>query len=208
MFSFSGQQSNRPDLSARASDLTRAVLDLTSTTGALNCVVQDVAKWLARERIANTEFQYCLAQARAITFPNENGLQIRQSLLKSESRFKTISGLPLIQSGSVGRWTAFDADFCYMFTIVAAVMVHHEFKYAADVLCSMIVDGEGTQERVEASYSIRKTRLRPVLLKIVESIALNVVNSGDDLGLLPDPFANLCVHVTSASAFAAVVMAI
>lgn len=42
-------------------------------------------------------------------------------------------------------------------------------------------------------------------MKIVESIVLNVVNSGYNLAPLPDEVAGLCVHIASAATFAVVV---
>ncbi|KAL6722205.1 hypothetical protein ACLMJK_001312 [Lecanora helva] len=189
-------------------DLSRAVIESLEKGNAITNAVSQTVQWLARERIDKSEFKYCIDQARGLTYPNSHGLQIRTSLMDCENKYAKVSGLKLIQSGSVGRWMAFDMDYCYMVTTVAAIMIHHEYQFAADALCNMIVDDENQDHSGGKSYNIRKTRLKPVLSKIVESIALNVVNSGHGVEPLPREVADLCVHITSASAFAAVVMAV
>lgn len=94
----------------------------------------------------------------------------------------------------------------YMVTTVGAIMTHHEYQFVAEALYNMTVD-EGRQEtKINTFYSIHNTRLRPVWLKIVESIVLNVVSSGYSLAPLPDEVAGLCVHIASAATFAAVVI--
>lgn len=107
---------------------------------------------------------------------------------------------------------AFDLDYCYIVTTMAAVMIHHEYQYVTDALCNMILDGGrgGGREdgNVDRSYSIQKARLKPVLSKIIESIALNVVNSGHNVTPLPIEIPGLFIHIASASTFTAAVMAV
>lgn len=196
------------DVAAKTMDLSRAVIESLEKGNTMTNAVRLVVQWLARERIDNLEFKYCIDLARGLTYPNTHGLQIQTSLVECEKKYAKVSGLRLIQSGSIGRWMAFDMDYCYMVTTVAAIMTHHEYQFAAEALYNMIVD-EGRQGTdINTSYSIQKTRLRPVLSKMVESIALNVVNSGHNLAPLPDEVAGLCVHIASAATFAAVVMAV
>lgn len=166
-------------------DLTRALLDTLEKGSSVSGAVSEVLQWLARERIEKAEYIYCVEQAAGITFPNEDGLQLRQKILNSERRLQKVAGLKLVMSGAVGRSLALDPAYCYMVSTVAAIMTHHDYEYTVDALCEMIADRGRREAGVNYSYSIHRIRLKPVLSKIVESIALNVVNAGHDLGGLP-----------------------
>ncbi|KAI9858618.1 MAG: hypothetical protein M1813_007423 [Trichoglossum hirsutum] len=195
------------ELAARTIDLTRSTIDALSKSGVSDAVTS-VIQWLVRERIDKTEYIYCVERVRGLTYPNEYGLQIQQKLSRVEARVAKVAGIDLIMSGSVGRLMAFDTECCYMVTTVAAIMAFHDHLFATETLTRMVLDTGGHEDRIQYPYSVHMTRLKPVLSKIVESIALNVVNSGHDLGTLPDAFANLCNHVLNPPEFAAVVMAI
>ena len=102
--------------------------------------------------------------------PNEHGLQIRTSLLECEKRYAKVSGLRLIQSGSVGRWMAFDPDYCYMVATVAAIMTHHGYQFAAQALCYMIMSSKTQGDKIDPSYSIKKTRLMPCYQRLWKAL--------------------------------------
>lgn len=95
-----------------------------------------------------------------------------------------------------------------MVTTVAVAMEFHDLPFASTVLYNMALDKGGHEEGVDYPYDIRKTRIKPVVAKIVDSIALNVVNSGHRLQPLLDELDGACVHVTDPVTFAAVSMAV
>ncbi|OCL14375.1 hypothetical protein AOQ84DRAFT_406241 [Glonium stellatum] len=200
-------------LGANTLALTKAVSDTVITGSSLVDICRDMMKWLARERIDEAEFEYCTIQTRGLTIPNERGMKIREKLAYTNPQIKKLGGLNLTLAGSLGRMMAFDTELTYMVTTVAAVMAYHDQKFAVDALCYMVQD---TKERHEAGahkkginypYSVHRARLRPVVGKITESIALNVVNSGHHFRDIPEELEKFCIHTVNPSTFSAVVMA-
>lgn len=113
--------------------------------------------------------------------------------------------------GSVGRMLAFDVKYMYIVTTTLSLLeVHPETDYVADALCYMALDKDCHRARkcVRHSYSIERTRLKPVMTKFVNSIVYNVANPGHGLGKLPLELSGLCQHTTSASNFAAIAMTV
>ena len=198
-------------VSANALALVKTAANAISKGSPILELCHDFVKWLARERLSETEFDYCITLMHGLIVPNENGLEIRRKLSAGSvgTGSRRLCGLPLTFEGSIGRMMAFNPDFVYMVTTVAATMVYHPPEYAVDVLCNMAVDKpKGPEDHVHENgvrqiYTPQKARLRPVLTKIVESIAFTIINLGKDIGNLPDEFKGCCVHVLSASVFAA-----
>jgi hypothetical protein len=191
--------------------LTKAALDLINSSNPVNKLANNIIKWLGRERIDQSDFQYCVEQSRALAHPNEDGLNIRENILKSDNRVAKLGGLQLIIPGAIGRWMAFSQDHAYMVTTFAAVTKYQSTLFANDVLCEMIMaglDGPPKEEKYYFSYSVDRARLKGVLSKICNSILLNVVNAGHTLGDLPSEFQPLCVHLVDAGTYARAVLKI
>lgn len=197
------------DVTPRVLDLTRAVIDTLNKQGAMRSAVGDVLQWLARERIDETEYEYCIGRARALAFPNEHGISIRRQVTSSDAKIAKLGGLRMKLSSSIGRWLLFDEDYVYIVTTVATIMAFHKLPFAAEVLCNMILDkGEHQTSGVRYGYSIHRTRLMPVLTKFVDSVALNIVNAGYDLYSLPEELKGICNHPLGADTYAAIAMTI
>ncbi|CZR59515.1 uncharacterized protein PAC_09407 [Phialocephala subalpina] len=196
------------DFSARILDLVRASADNVVKGSSVVDVSRELYTWIVRERIPESAFNYCAELVTCVTHPNEYGLQLRDNLAKPTSKTTKISGLNINLAGSVGRLMSFDIDYCYMVTTVAVVMEFHDMAFASTVLCNMALDKGGHDGGVVYPYDIRRTRIKPVITKIVDSIALNVVNCGHTLQALPDELQGLCIHVTDPETFAAVIMAV
>jgi len=197
------------DVSTRVLDLTRAVVDTLNKQNGMRSAIGDVLQWLARERIDEAEYDYCIGRARALAFPNQAGISIRQQITSSEAKIAQLGGLRMRVSSSIGRWLLFDEDYAYIVTTVAAVMAYHKLPFAAEALCNMILDrGEHHLNGVRYGYSIHRTRLMPVLTKFVDSVALNIVNAGHDLNGLPEQLKIICSHSLNAATYAAVAMVV
>jgi len=194
---------------ARTFDLTRSIADILSNEKSFRSTTQEVVDWLSRERIDKLEYQNCLDRMRGLAFPNEKGLEIRQQVQKSEEKLRPIAGLKMILSGSIGRSMLWDPDYTYIVTTAATAMSYHGLEFAAKVLCNMAMDKGGHEKGVQYGYSIHRTRLMPVLAKVVDSVALNVVNAGCNLkSTLPEGLKKLCAHPLTAVTFSAIAMAI
>ncbi|KAM0711679.1 hypothetical protein Q7P35_001046 [Cladosporium inversicolor] len=201
------------DAAIKGMDLARSITDIHGKGGAVSGLVGDVVKWLARERINEADFTSYLSETRALLYPNSKGLEIQSSLRKSAEELKrnpNVAGVSLLGAGNIGRWMAQDAGYCYLATTVATLLIHHDMSYAADAICDMVlledqqVDGHSSVP----TYALRRFQLRPVLGKIVESITLNVVNCGHDLGSLPPQLSDICGHTCDVPTFATVTMAL
>jgi hypothetical protein len=196
---------------ARALDLTRSVTDILSKGGAIGGLVGQVLKWLTREGIPEGEFAYCLEKSKALIYPNDNGLKIRSRLEESDAKLKAkpyIAGLRLVSALSIGRWMINDPDYCYLVTTVAALFTQHDMPYATEVICDMLLD-EGNHEKGTLQvYRYEKSRLLPVVKKIVESITLNVVNGSGNFDNIPAELLGKCSHHVDSHTFAAAAMLI
>lgn len=191
--------------------LTRSALDLINSTNPVNKLAHNIVRWLGRECINESDFAYCVERSRALAYPNEYGLEIRESIIKSEVRIARVGGLQLITSGAIGRWMAFSQDHAYMVTTVAAATKYQQIDFATKLLCEMILadkDGILNEEENYYSYSVDRARLMGVLSKFVDSILLNVVNAGHTLGDLPAELKSLCVHLVDAATFARIILKI
>jgi len=184
-------------------------MDIVNSSSPVGKAAVEIIQWLGRERIDKSDYEYCLTHSRALTVPNEYGLEIRSSILNVEKQMTRPGGLQLLLPSSIGRWMSFSADHCYMVTTVAAVTKFHDFDYAINLLCdTILVDGNPNSDQMEYTYSVHQTRLKGILSKVVNSIALNVVNPGHDLGQLPQELSGYCVHLTDHQTFASIVLRI
>ena len=191
--------------------LTKSALDLINSSSPVTKLAHSIIRWMGRECISESDFNYCLERSTALAFPNEHGLQIRKSILESESKIAKVGGLHLIAAGAIGRWMTFSQDHVYMVTTVAAVTKFQSILFASTVLCELVLADmaqsldEGETYR---SHAVNRARLMGVLSKVTDSISLNVVNSGHGLGDLPAELQPFCVHLVGASLYARLILQI
>ncbi|KAL8710896.1 MAG: hypothetical protein Q9225_007212 [Loekoesia sp. 1 TL-2023] len=197
------------DLTTRSFDLTRALIDLSSTYSMKDASLR-IIKWLARERIDDANFTACCKLASSLAYPNDKGMKIHKRLQDADKKILGIQQAPisLVVSGSLGRLLSYDPEYCYMVSSVAALTEYHAPIRVADVLCSMILDKGGHQEEVSYKYDVQRAPIKAVISKIVESIYINVVNSGHSMGGLPEELKQLHPHLLDATTFAGIVMGI
>ena len=165
-------------------------------------------KWLARGGISEREFNYCADLIRAKANPNLHGLELRQKLREAESRLSKVASLSLDLSGSVGRMMVMDDDYCYVASTVMAMMSFHDLSFAERCLCNMAVDNNDFRLGPRYPCDLRRTRIKPVISKIVESVALDIANAGFDLQELPPELQVICGHVLEVDIFSAAIMTI
>lgn len=198
------------DLATRALDLTRAIAELSVRGNSLVNGGAMLLQWLARERIDKNEFEYCMGILSAKATPNSRGECIQQSIQKADSRShsRKLVSLSLGVPRSIGRMMAYTPEFVYIVTTVAAVLEYHSLAYAKRLICTFAVDKGDHKHGLRIQYDIRNTRIKPVVDKVVESIALTVVNTGHNLKGLPDELKHLCQHICGHILFAATISAI
>ena len=201
------------DVAIKGMDLARSITDILGKSGAVSGLVGETMKWLAREQIDEADFAHCLNKTRALLYPNSKGLEIQSSLRKSDEKLRRnpfVAGLRLLGAGNIGRWMAQSPEYCYLATTVATLLIHRDMRYAADAICHMVLLKEEQLDKGIGAHNLalRKSQLLPVLEKVVESITLNVVNCGHDLGSLPPQLRDICSHTCNAQTFATVTMAL
>ncbi|MCJ1323464.1 hypothetical protein MMC10_000124 [Thelotrema lepadinum] len=202
------------NLSANVLSFITAATNAISTGSPVLKFCHDLVRWIARERLSETEFDYCITLMQGLVVPNERGLEIRKKLAL-DSDPQSLCGLRLTSAGSIGRMLAWNPDFVYMVTTVAALMTYHRPEDAVEVLCCMATQvqvpsghQQDPENRWSSPYSPQKARVRPVVTKIVESIAFNIVNLGKDLSTLTEDLKDYCVHVMPAPKLAEMVIGV
>jgi hypothetical protein len=196
---------------ARALDLTRAVTDILNKSGVIGSLVGQVMKWLTCEGIPEGEFAYCLEKSKALIYPNDYGLEIRSRLRESDAKLKaksSVAGLKLVGSLSIGRWMTDDPNYCYLVTTVAALFTYHDMAYASEAVCDMLLNECNHEGGTSKLYRYEKSRLLPVVNKIVESIILHVFNGSGNFDNLPEEIRRTCGHHIDSHTFAAAAMAV
>ncbi|KAF4944687.1 hypothetical protein FGADI_12509 [Fusarium gaditjirri] len=197
------------DLATRTLDLSRAILDVLNKENSIRDAAGEILEWLGRERIDKQEYQYCVEALRAQAFPNLRGLDIQRQVRSSEEKVSSIAGLKLKLSTSIGRWMLSDPNLVYVVTTVAVCMMYHDMEYAVDVLCNFALDQGGHEEGVSYRRSPYRMRLKPVVIKFVDSVALNIVNTGHDFNLgLPGVLNGTCSHPLEAPQLSAIIKAV
>ncbi|KAI0480976.1 hypothetical protein GGR56DRAFT_628392 [Xylariaceae sp. FL0804] len=206
-------RSRKMDLASKAMDLTRALLDLTGSTTVT--ATGQLMRWLERGGIDENEFTYCTGLISRKAFPNESGLRLRKAVLNTSASKGKLGGLRVVLPMCIGRLMVSDYDYCYVVTTVAAAMAYHEIPFAVEILCNLAVDVDPKDDAAlrhgtQYPYDIRRTRVRPVIEKIVQSIADNIINRGIGLPDLPEELLDLslCRHVVEADIFSAMITSV
>jgi hypothetical protein len=81
-------------------------------------------------------------------------------------------------------------------------------EYPSAAICDMLLDESNHREGTSKLYRYEKSRLLPVVGKIVESITLNVVNCSGNFDAIPAELLNKRSHRIDSHTFAAAAMAI
>ncbi|KAF4450040.1 hypothetical protein F53441_6745 [Fusarium austroafricanum] len=196
-------------VATRTLDLSRAILDLLNKENSVRDAAGEILEWLGRERIDKQEYQYCVEALRALAFPNIKGLDIQRQVRNSEEKVSTIGGLKLKLSTSIGRWMLNDLNLVYVVTTVAVCMMYHDMEYAAEVLCNFALDQGNHAEGATYRRNPYRLRLKPVVSRFVDSVALNIVNTGHDFrSAFPDELKDVCSHPLDAPQFSAIIKAV
>jgi hypothetical protein len=188
--------STSKDLVTKNLDLTRAVMDFVNGNGTATVAKAgvEIIQWLARERIDKSDYLYFIERAGCIAYPNEQGLEIRDHILRSEaklSRLSKLGGLQLKRGGSLGRWVAFSDEHIWLVTTVASMSAFYNLERTTNILVKMALSAH----QRHPAHNLQRQRLKAILGRVCESIALHVVNPGHSVGALPRELSELCAHL-------------
>ena len=201
----------RLSVASNAIGLAKSGIDFVPASGTLMKLGLDMYNWVIREGLDEGVFSKCRELSLGLAYPNSEGQEIQRKLEKSDrklSEMKLKAPLKLITSGALGRLLTRDLETCYIVSTVAAITKYHPPDYAADLLCSMILNPGGQQSGSVKRHDMHRAPLRAVISRMVNSVYLNVVNAGHDLGDLPTELKNLPQALLDDCLLASIVMRI
>ncbi|KAL8655271.1 MAG: hypothetical protein Q9226_003112 [Calogaya cf. arnoldii] len=89
---------------------------------------------------------------------------------------------------------------------IAYLLYYHNLAYAISALTSTVLDWGGYEEETRYTYEPWRASIRAIIIKVVESISLNITNAGHQVDVIPQELASLRVHVLDDTNFAAIAM--
>ncbi|KAL8714697.1 MAG: hypothetical protein Q9225_006535, partial [Loekoesia sp. 1 TL-2023] len=193
-------------------NLSAAIINIVNPAGAIVGYTHDLLRWLDRSGVDEKNFEQCMKAARGLAHPNHNDMVLSGSISKADKRLQNLKKgqlpLALTFSQALGRLIVQEPDVCYMASITACLLRHHDMAYATSALTSMVLDKGGHETETKHDYEVWRAPTRAVIAKVVESIFLDISNPGHQTEPFPPELANLHVHVLDDANFAAIAMQI
>ncbi|KAI4261723.1 MAG: hypothetical protein L6R42_003081 [Xanthoria sp. 1 TBL-2021] len=187
-------------------------MNIVNPAGAVAGYGLDLLRWLERSGVDEVEFQRCMSRAESLAYPNKNGMVLSESITKADNRLQQLKQghlpLSLTFSQALGRLLVREPDLCYMTSTTACLLQYHDLAYTASALTSVVLDRGGHEEETKYTYEPWRASIRAVIVKVVESIFLNITNAGHQTDAIPQELAGLHVHVLDDTNFAAIAMQI
>ena len=201
-------QASSLELATNCLALINAIAESSLQGNAISLATRTFFKWLANEKIDEEHYNKWAQKTAGLITVNESGLAMITELKKLTPK-KTVAGIPVSFTGSVGRAMAYKANHQYLVTTVAVIMSFHDIPFAVKVLSNMAFDQGGHTRGVAYRYDVSKAFAARTMEKVVHSIALNVVNSGyATKGLPPSLKQFYNQNVVDKDTFAAVAMTV
>ena len=196
------------NLAASCLNLVKAIADSSLQGNAIAVATRTFFAWLVKEDIEESHYDIWANKTAGLATVNDAGLMMIQDVKKCTPK-KTVAGIPVSFTGSVGRAMAYEPDHQYLVTTVAILMSFHDVNFVVKALTNMTFDYGGHSQGISYRYDVSKAFVARTMEKVVHSIALNVVNSGYTATDLPE---SLLTHykndIVDKDTFAAVVMAL
>ena len=201
-------QASSLQLAASCLNLVKAIAESSLEGNAIAVATRTFLAWMAKEDIEESHYNEWARQTARLASVNENGLKMIRDL-RHRAPKKTVAGIPVSFTGSVGRAMAFEPDHQYLVTTVAVLMSFHNLEFAVKTLTNMTFDRGDHSKGINYRYDVSRAFVARTMEKVVHSIALNVVNSGYSTEDLPASLAKFYKNrVADKDTFAAVVMAL
>lgn len=170
----------RLDITSRSIDLLLSLNNIASGQASITKIALEIGQWLGGEKLNRYQLQSCFEQARGLILPNSDSqnflAQVRSGISKS-----AVLPLRVQPSGSLGRLLLDDPFLCWIVTTTSCLFQSHGEKYVTGAIAGFILckrAGRVLTDR-ELAWHPDQILVQPVLEKIVSSVWLNVVNSGN-----------------------------
>lgn len=204
---------SRLDLATRSIDLVSTIIKATQGSNSDN-VLLEIVHWLGREKLGRDQLENFMAKALGLTSPNKAGYKYLDQV-RRHGEAKLTAHLSLRQSGSLGRLLVADPRLCWVpSTIACLYQCHSDKEFVADAVCECILQDLNTHEVIVASSFrsnyLERLQLKAVVDRVVSSVWLCVVNSGDQLEPLPSELRSVCSsgHYLDSQQFGKIVRAL
>ena len=184
--------------------------DVAAPTNLAQAAIRETYQWLGREGVSRADYELAVVQTAGVAYPNESGLAVTESILRTKTPNFIAGGLALMLPGAIGRRMAQTVEHAWMVTTAVVVSRFRSLGDIPRLLMEMILLGEKmTVPRQSPKAGIIRAKLMKVLSKFVDSIALNVVNQGHDVTDFPVELRGQCqYHLTGERDFAEIATAL
>ncbi|KAK4223502.1 hypothetical protein QBC38DRAFT_425310 [Podospora fimiseda] len=192
------------DLTARAIDLLAVVGGLANTTGYAALVAKELGRWLGKEGMDENALQHFLSKSHALVMPNsdERVVKFFETATGACNRHSKSSQAPWrpLPFQSMAKFIASDPNQQWMTSTISCLFPYHDMESVKRFFCYFIIlsgqkDGQDAWSKKLIDRMPEKSRLDPLVNKIVESTWLHVTNScqhADGHPSLPDEFGWAC----------------
>jgi hypothetical protein len=191
------------DLATRSIDLLSTLIQASENRShsAVGLMIE-IAKWLGREKLNESELEDCFRRGRDIFTPNEDTAAFFDDVLKDSSN-RTFLTLHTRTTGSLGHLIARDPQLSWMVSTVACLFQYvgeYDVNHAIRALLRHGGVEPSDQKTGKPSHDNFKSEtpssahMGRVVRAIVSSIWFNVVNAGHATMKLPDELIAVCNH--------------
>jgi hypothetical protein len=158
------------DVVARTLDLSKVIAEASGPLAA------ELFEWFGRQRLSKPEVQWTLGLCQDIAAPNYEGTTVLDAMAGRIVKPSSFRDIELIMPNSLGRSVIADTRLTWLATSVAVLLKDRNMTYTWLTLSELLVNsklGEG-----DPLTSLYMMRVRNVVTKMVDSIAMNSVNIG------------------------------
>lgn len=195
------------DVTARSLDLMKVLSESTSLASTVSNAAIETCNWLARERMPRKSFSLVMKVGSDFAHPNSHGSKITPG---ENVNISGILGLNLILPGAVGYSILHDEKLVWMASTQAVILKHHPLEFSVSFFTG-VFEHQATKHSASSPDAYRveelevlRMRFRPVLEKVLKSIAMQTTNAtaagqdAFDVSPLPTDLSDIPGHVLDA----------
>ncbi|KAH8915308.1 hypothetical protein BT69DRAFT_1271937, partial [Atractiella rhizophila] len=185
-------------IAAKGLDLSARVIDLFAGPLATPIISWSVelCEWIGREGVNRESLSTTLELVKDFAHPNKTGVDLLDDQVTTANR---TFGLNLVQPRALGQTILSSIHLQWMAMTEAVAMSYHDLDYVVHLLTRIIL-----AQVDKRHWVVFETRIRPVITKMVSSIALHLRSFPQP----PQELAQVAKHYMAAEALADAVIAI
>lgn len=158
------------DVVARSLDLVKVIAEASGPLAA------ELFEWVGRQRLSKSEVQWTLEICQSVALPNDEGMTVLDAMAGRIAKPSSFREIELIMPNSLGRSVMADPRLTWLATSVAVLLKDQNLTYTWLTLSELLVHSKLSEG--DPLTSLYMMRVRNVVTKMVDSIAMNSVNLG------------------------------